>query len=137
MAGAPQSLFVRLRPVEGLDTSDVDDLTRLLREELQELEVEAVEPVVAGETPAGAKAGDPVTALGTLVVTATFSTVMLRAVVQVARAWLERSGQRGITVETKDGDRLEITDQPTRRMRDAAESFIERNSTSTGGDGDE
>ncbi len=132
MANVPLSMHMRLQPVGGLDSSDIADLTRLLREELLELDVDAVEPLVTGNAPPGTKAGDPVTAVGTLVVTAVFSASTLRAVVQVARAWLERSAQRSITVETKDSDRLEITGQPTQRMRGMAEAFIERNSTDGG-----
>lgn len=51
-----------------VDAKELEEVTRQLRNELLELDVEAVDLALAGEVPERAKAGDPI-AWGTLLVT--------------------------------------------------------------------
>jgi hypothetical protein len=88
------------------DIEELAELTRQLREELIELEVEAVDLVSAGETPAEAKAGDSVT-WGTLMVTLAASGGILTTLINVLQAWLTRHEQRSVTLAIGD-DKLEV-----------------------------
>jgi hypothetical protein len=68
-----------------------------------ELEVEGVEPVQAGEAPAGTRAVD-IAAVGALLVTLTSSAGAAAGVVDMVRGWLRR-GSGGRTVELTIGDK--------------------------------
>ena len=69
MPRLPRSLNLTLLINTGAedDAEELDRLTRQLRTEIQELDVESVELVRSEEAPEGAKSGDPV-ALGVLAV---------------------------------------------------------------------
>lgn len=110
------------------DEADVDDqehdlLARLLRMELQALEVDDVRLPVAATVPGGAK-GTAATS-GQLIVSlansAAFGAV-LTSLVQVLRAWITRG--QGRRVILKDGDRsLELTGASTDQQQQAVDAF--------------
>ncbi|HEY4457553.1 MAG TPA: hypothetical protein VGN81_24785 [Pseudonocardiaceae bacterium] len=110
------------------DEADVDDqghdlLGRLLRAELQALEVDDVRLPVAATVPAGAKG--TAAATGQLIVSlansAAFGAV-LTSLVQVLRAWIARG--QGRRVILKDGDRsLELTGASTDQQQQAVDAF--------------
>jgi hypothetical protein len=89
------------------DDEELQQLTIQLRNEILDLDVEAVSLVEAEEAPAGTKAGAPVT-WGTLLVTLAASGGVLTALVNLLKSWLVRNEQRSITLEI-EGDRLEVT----------------------------
>jgi hypothetical protein len=89
--------------------TDVDDeeltrLSRWLRNELLELDVERVD-YVTGPAPSGAKSGTAVS-LGTMIVTLSDSAV-LAALVGVLRTWVRRGSDRKVTIRLGK-DKLEI-----------------------------
>ena len=88
------------------DPEEIERFTQQLREELTELDVEAVDLVRAGETPAKAKVGDPIT-WGTLLLTLAASGGVITTVINVLQSWLTRQERRSISLEI-DGDKLEI-----------------------------
>ncbi len=88
------------------DPEEIERFTQQLREELTELDVEAVDLVRAGETPAKAKVGDPIT-WGTLLLTLAVSGGVITTVINVLQSWLTRQERRSISLEI-DGDKLEI-----------------------------
>jgi hypothetical protein len=98
----------------GADAERLDQLTRLLAEELRQLDVQDVSRTT-GPAPAGTRALDAVT-LNTLVVTLNTLAVTLlgsgglTALVTAARAWLGRGQQspRSVRLEV-DGDVLELS----------------------------
>ncbi len=88
---------------DGADSERLEDLSLALRRELLELAVDDVEPVHAGQAPAGTRAVD-VAAVGALLVTLTSSAGAAAGVVDMVRGWLRRSsGAR--TVELSLGDK--------------------------------
>jgi hypothetical protein len=88
------------------DPEEVERLRVQLRQELAELDVEAVETVTGPATPEGAKALDLV-AIGTLVVK--LGPAALGAVTKAIEAWASRDARRSITVKMGDGEAITLT----------------------------
>lgn len=104
------NLILNISSGTDVDASELDLLTRHLRSEIQELDVESVDLLKDKTTPAGAKAVDPVT-LGALAV------VVLPAVVpklvEFLQSWTMRKENRTVKIKTQIGDRsLEIEYSP-------------------------
>ena len=102
------------------DEEELDRLTRQLRQEILDLDVEDVSLVETGEAPEGSKSGAPV-ALGALLVTAMTSGSVFPHLLDLLKSWLTRHGLRSVTLEI-DGDKLEvkgISAQEQKRLIDA------------------
>jgi hypothetical protein len=100
-------LRVVVAPEPGADAEETERLTRQLRSELRDLDVDDVALVSAGEVPLGAKGVDGA-ALGELLVTMSASGGVFATVVATVRAWLgSRTGARTVKL-TIDGDTLEL-----------------------------
>ncbi|MBM3239488.1 hypothetical protein FJZ31_24610 [Candidatus Poribacteria bacterium] len=94
---------------ENADEEELDRLTRQLRDEMRELEVEAVELVSEKTTPEGAM-GDAVT-LGALAVVVL--PVVIPKLIDFLQAWLMRGENRTVKIKTQVGDRsLEVEYSP-------------------------
>jgi hypothetical protein len=106
MAQRLKNLTLRLDAGDDVDSAGVDELTRQLRRELLQLDVESVDLARAGPPPSGTRAVD-VAAVGTLVVTLFQSTGLLGAVVGAVQSWLSASGRRSVRLEL-DGDVIEV-----------------------------
>ena len=117
-----------LRLDAGTDASDeeLDRLTGRLRDELLELDVEAVRRRSAGDAPEGARGIDP-EALGHLLVTLGAAPATLRAVVGAVKAWLARSAARSVKLEL-DGDVIEVSGVSGADQQRLIELWIERHS---------
>jgi hypothetical protein len=85
-----------------LEPEEIDELTRLLRAELQELDVQSVEPVHGGAAPPGAKAME-FAAIGALIVTA--APRFLPKIIEVIQSWLTRGADKTVKVKASIGDR--------------------------------
>jgi hypothetical protein len=85
-----------------LEPEEIDELTRRLREELQELDVQSVELAHGGAAPPGAK-GMEFAALGALIVTA--APRFLPKIVEVIQAWLTRGADKTVKVKASIGER--------------------------------
>ncbi|MEV0291869.1 MULTISPECIES: hypothetical protein [unclassified Kribbella] len=100
---------VRVGVVEdGSDDARLEELALLLRQELLELDVRAVEPYREGEAPEGSRAGLAAIA-GVLSVTLQPGLQVLGSVVSVVRDWLRRSGSGRTVKVTIDGDTIELS----------------------------
>jgi hypothetical protein len=110
---ADQTVRLMLEPDAGLETDmeRLAEMTRQLRSELLELDVEDVGLVHTGEIPEGAKAGDP-TVWGELFVTLSASGGILVTLVNLIQNWLTRHERCVVTVEI-GGDRLEVQGRPS------------------------
>jgi hypothetical protein len=106
------------------DDEEVAELTQALRQELLQLDVEAVEPAVGGEVPPGAKAVEAL-AVGGLIVSLVKSAGMLGAVVDTVQSWLARLGSRSVKLEL-DGDVLEVTGISAQQQGDLIRTWVER-----------
>jgi hypothetical protein len=116
---------VRLR-VELDDGTDAapeerEEATRALREELLELDVDAVERPTT-PAPDGSRAVEAVL-LGTLLVTLSKSAVA--AVTTTIGRWVARAGVRTVTLEL-DGDRIELGNASAADQTRLLEAFIAR-----------
>lgn len=113
-----------LNPAREADGEKLERLTRQLRSELLELDVEAVELTRGGKAPPKSKAGDAIT-WGTLLLTLAASGGVLTTLIQVLQSWLTRHEQRSLTLEI-DGDRLEITGISSKEQRRLVEAWLHR-----------
>ncbi|MFF8970223.1 hypothetical protein [Streptomyces sp. NPDC014995] len=111
---------------EEAEAERVAELTRYLREELLDLDVDDVRTVPGGEVPAGARAVD-VTQIGSLLVALGGSATALSQVVTVLRSWLGRNRQERPSLRlTLDDDVLEISEATDEQVTEAFDLFLQR-----------
>ena len=108
----------------GHDAEELAELTQRLRDELLELDVDAVEPATSGAAPDGAK-GLELLAVGGLVVRFAMKTTVLRSVVDSVVGWLGRQQARSVKL-TLDGDTLELTGVSSDEQRRLIELWVAR-----------
>jgi hypothetical protein len=104
------------------DAAELEGRTLGLRQELLELDVEAVRHPLGGPAPEGARAGDA-TLIGTLVVTV--GREAIGAVVRAVAGWLSRGGSRSIKMQLGD-DSIELTDVSAADQQRMLEAFLAR-----------
>lgn len=108
----------------GADADDVDRLTRDLRAELLELDVDSVSPATAGPAPEGSK-GLEIAAIGALLVQVRATLPLVNAVMSTVRAWLSRGTSPGRTLKvTVDGRTLELTAATAEQQQQIVEEFV-------------
>lgn len=120
MSGKTISVKLSFEVGQDVDIEEKESLTRQLRDELIDLDVEAVDYVSGGKVPARAKAGDPIT-WGALLLALAASGGVFTTLISAVQSWLTRNNQRSITLEI-DGDRLElqgVSSQEQQRLTDA------------------
>lgn len=122
MSGSTVELRMEVSVGPEADSEALESATRLLRQELLELDVAAVERPPGGPPPPGARSIEAL-ALGALVVTATEGAV--GAIFHVLRGWLRRDGARSVKLEI-DGDSIEIADPSDETERQLIEAFLSR-----------
>lgn len=118
-----------IAPDPELDPEAAERLTRQLRAEIAELDVESVRPGPGGTVPDGAKATDPLT-LGAIVVGLSASGGVFTTLVETLRDWLGRSSARHRVSLTIDGDTIELERASADERRDLVDAYIRRH---TGG----
>ena len=124
MSGKLAELKLAIESDAELDEEELEELTRQLREELLELDVETVDFVKAGELPVGAKAGDPVT-WGQLLIALMASGGAITTLITCIQSWLARSDRRSVTLEI-DGDKLEVTGISSKEQQELVDRWINR-----------
>ena len=124
MSRNTNQLIVTLDAEPDTDAEDLERLTRQLRDELSELDVQA-DLVTGGSAPANTKAGD-VIEWGTLLLTLAASGGVITALINAIQAWLTNRNQPAtITIET-GGDKLQITGNPSPEQQRTIEAFLQR-----------
>ena len=109
-----------------LDPEEYERVTRQLRAELKDLDVESVRLVTTETAPVGAK-GDPVTT-GALIVELSASGGVFTTLITVLHDWLRRhSGNHRIRV-TIDGDTIELDGASAEREGKLVDAFVRRHS---------
>jgi hypothetical protein len=108
----------------GADEEALDELTRNLRLELLELDVESVSPPVTGPAPEGSK-GLEIAAIAALLVDFKGSVQVVATVVSAVRAWLQRgaSSRRSLKV-TVDGRVLELSAATAEQQQQVVDEFV-------------
>jgi len=93
-----------------VDNEELDLLTRQVRNEIAELDVETVRLARDEALPSGAK-GDPI-AIGTIVV-ALASAGVFTALIELLKSWALRREGRTVTIKVRDGEReIELAYSP-------------------------
>jgi hypothetical protein len=118
-------LDLRIQVEAGDDPEQRDDLTRRLRAELLQLEVDRVEIPSAGEAPPGARAVD-MAAIGTLIVTVGQTATTIGAVVGLVQSWLSRTGGGTVEISTADGDSITVSGRLSPEQRELVKTFVDR-----------
>ncbi len=106
------------------DLEALDELTRNLREELLELDVDSVSTPTAGPAPVGSK-GLELAAIGALLVQVKGSVQMVSAVVTAVRSWLQRGSSPNRTLKvTVDGRTLELSAATAEQQQQVVDEFV-------------
>ncbi|MCP4701868.1 MAG: hypothetical protein GY862_34155 [Gammaproteobacteria bacterium] len=90
MADQPTQLLTLQIDAPGIDANELDDLTRLLRNEVEQLDVETVKRVKSGPVPKGAMGMDWIQ-IGELAVE--LSPIIIPLLVEALSAWRERQSK--------------------------------------------
>jgi hypothetical protein len=117
-------LALELEPGPDTDSEELAELAGRLREELLDLDVDAVDPMTAGDAPDGAK-GVELLALGGLVVRFVLHPEVLTSIVGGVRSWLQRQSARSVKI-TLDGDAIEITGASSAEQDRLVELWVAR-----------
>jgi hypothetical protein len=106
------------------DAEAIDELTRTLRMELLELDVDAVSSPVAGPPPPGSK-GLELAAIGALVVQLRASAQVVGTVVSAVRSWLQRGGSSNRALKISVGERtLELSAATAEQQQQLVDEFV-------------
>jgi hypothetical protein len=120
-------LALEVETLPDTDLEELAELTRRLRAELLDLDVDAVESMTTGDAPAGAK-GVELLALGGLVVRFALQHEVLTSIVNGVRSWLHRQSARSVKL-TLDGDSLEVTGMSSEEQDRLVELWVARHAT--------
>jgi len=107
----------------GTDQDELEHLARSLRRELLELDVDDVEPAVAGPAPEGARAVETLM-VGALLVRLARDTEALTSLVRTVRGWLGGHSDRRVRIEL-DGDVIELTGSSDEERERLVQAWIE------------
>ncbi len=106
------------------DLDAIDELTRNLRMELLELDVDSVSAPTAGPPPPGSK-GLELAAIGALLVQVKGSVQVVSAVVATLRSWLQRGASPNRTLKvTVDGRTLELSAATAEQQQRLVDEFV-------------
>jgi hypothetical protein len=118
-------LEVRLAIEGDAPAEESDELTVNLRQELLELDVDAVDRRRAEEAPPGARGGESADLAGLVV---TLAPTVLGSVVETIRAWLSRDRGRSARLQLGD-DVLELSDASPEQQEQLVAAFLARNAS--------
>jgi hypothetical protein len=119
----PAELIIELS-LEGGDgdRAELDELTRQLRAEVQELNIDAVDQVSAGVAPEGTKAVD-LAAIGQMAVT--LAPAIVPPLFDLLKSWIERKPSTPVKIKVKVGKRTaQIEYDPTRTSAKDLDTLI-------------
>jgi hypothetical protein len=116
-----------VEPAEEADPEVLDRLTRRLRAEVAELDVDAA--LEAEEPPEGAKSADAVT-IGAIVVALSASGGVFNALVETLRDWLRRQSERHKVSITIDGDTIELERADSEQKQALVDAYVARHTRS-------
>jgi hypothetical protein len=114
-----------LEPDAELDADAGERLTRQLRAELAELDIESIGAPAGRDAPDGAKGADPVT-LGAIVMAMSASGGVFNSVVETLRDWLGRHARRHRISVTIDGDTIELERASAEQEQQLVEAYVRR-----------
>jgi hypothetical protein len=119
-----EAITLTIAPHDEVDTTELDSLTRSLRDEIAALDVDSAELERGADLPTGAK-GDPLT-VGSLVVSLA-SAGVFGALIELLKSWALRREGRSVTIKAEvDGRKLEMTFSPEAVSKEEMASFAEK-----------
>ena len=111
MSENPAELFIEV-VLDGGDHAELDELTRQLKAEVQDLSVDSVEDVINGNAPDGTKALD-ITVIGQMAVT--LAPTIIPPLFELLKSWVERKPSTPVKIKVKIGKRTaQIEYDPTK-----------------------
>ena len=131
MVAVRARMAVEVNPLPDADAAELAELIGLLRADLLETDVEAVELVREQGAPPGTKAVDAV-AVGKLLVELSQTVPVLRSVIAAVRGWVSRRGVRSVKIQL-DGDVLEITHASGEEQHRLVDAWIARHAAPPAG----
>lgn len=106
-----QDLYVTLS-VEDSDSAELNELTRELKQEIENLEIETVKPLSAGSLPRGAKSADWAV-IGQMVVT--LAPTVIPPFFDLLKSWVNRQPSTPVKIRIKVGKKTaQIEYDPTK-----------------------
>src|SRR5215469_15051031 len=124
LASSPDSTRLKLVIERGpdVDVEELDHLTRQLRDQLLQLDIEDVQALRDGSAPPGSKAVDPTT-VGAMVVT--LATSAIPGVIGLVQTWLHGRPATGVKV-TLGRDSIELTNATAAQIEQLTRAFVAR-----------
>ena len=111
MSENPAELFIEVVLEEGHE-AELDELTRQLKAEVQDLSVDSVEDVINGNAPDGTKALD-LTVIGQMAVT--LAPTIIPPLFELLKSWVERKPSTPVKIKVRIGKRTaQIEYDPTK-----------------------
>jgi hypothetical protein len=123
MVQTPPELAIKLDAGPDSDPEQLDELTRALRHELLELDVEAVEFVSAGEAPEQAK-GFGLASVGALIVRIVSGSA-LNGVAEVIKAWTSRDANRSVKLVMAD-ESIELSGVSSGQAQQMLDAWVQK-----------
>jgi hypothetical protein len=121
MSENPAELVIELL-LEGGEPAELDELTRQLRTEVEELNIDSVEQVSAGVAPEGTKAAD-LAAIGEMAVT--LAPAIIPPLFDLLKSWVQRKPSTPVTVKVRVGKRTaQIEYDPTKTSAKDLDALI-------------
>ena len=121
MAEKPEQLLIEVLLDDG-DANELDALTRQLRMELEELDVDSIERVSAGSAPQGTKAVD-MQVIGQMAVQ--LAPALIPPLFELLKSWVERKPSTPVKIRVKVGKKTaQIEYDPTRTSAKDLEAIV-------------
>jgi hypothetical protein len=121
MSENPAELFIELSLDRGND-AELDELARQLKAEVEELRVDSVEQVSAGEAPDGTKAVD-MQLIGQMAVS--LAPTIIPPLFELLKSWVERKPSTPVKIRVKVGKRTALIEyDPTKTSAQELEVLV-------------
>lgn len=121
MSENPAELFIELS-LDNDDATELDELTRQLRTEIEDLPVDSTEQVSAGTAPAGTKSAD-YAAIGQLAIT--LAPAIIPPLFELLKSWVDRKPSTPVKIKVKVGKKTaQIEYDPTKTSAKDLETLI-------------
>ena len=121
MSENPAELFIELS-LDGGDNAELDELTRQLKTEVEDLNVDSVEQVSEGMAPEGTKSVD-LLAIGQMAVT--LAPAIIPPLFELLKSWVERKPSTPVKIKVRVGRRTaQIEYDPTKTSAKELETLI-------------
>jgi len=121
MSKNPTELFIELS-LDGSDDSELDDLTRQLKTEVEDLRVDSVEQVLEGIAPNGTK-GVEFSEIGQMAVT--LAPALIPPLFSLLKSWVDRKPSTPVKIKVRVGKRTaQIEYDPTKTSPKELEALV-------------